>query len=508
VAFKIDYLFWKIAHFLIEKKGYRVINISPTQKELWFENFSIKEAPIIRLVRKDLDWGNWVRRDIELTSLNGEKIRKTFKKKTVNVQNIYVSTYPPVDEYGDLLPSNFAFPTGEKTTVHSMLIDEKDGRDNLKATHLFQEEDWMIPDELDETHVEWMKQLALSSNVKKVEKEKQLFQRGKPFFTYLLIAVQVIMFFIVEFNGGSQNPETLIEYGAKYNPLILEGEWWRFFTPIFLHIGLLHLLMNTLALFYLGTAVERIFGRLRFVLVYVVSGFFGSLASFVFTTNLSAGASGAIFGCFGALIYFGVLYPKVFFRTMGTNIIVVILLNLVFGFSMPGIDNAGHLGGLLGGFLAAGFVSVPKRFHPIRQTIILLVTIVVGFFLWQAGFNNESSKWDVSTANGVAQIKIKDENWSEARELLNQVVTGGNANAQSYFLLSYAEIQQGDIASAKDHLQKSLDLQSSFHEAHYNLALILIDEGNKREALIHAKKAYELMPKENKYKTLYNELNN
>lgn len=116
-------------------------------------------------------------------------------------------------------------------------------------------------------------------------------------------------------------------------------------TPIVLHIGLLHLLMNTLALFYLGSAVERVYGNIRFLFIYLAAGFGGTLASFIFSPTLSAGASGAIFGCFGALLYFGLIYPSLFFRTMGFNILVVLGINLAFGFTIPGIDNAGHIGG-------------------------------------------------------------------------------------------------------------------------------------------------------------------
>src|SRR5690606_25315449 len=206
-----------------------------------------------------------------------------------------------------------------------------------------------------------LRQSAIQKAKNREREERELFEHGKPFFTYLFIAVQVLMFLIVEINGGSTNVETLIQYGAKFNPLILAGEWWRFFTPIFLHIGLLHLLMNTLALYYLGTAVERIFGRVRFLWIYLFSGFAGSVASFVFTNNLSAGASGAIFGCFGALLYMGVINTKLFFRTIGMNVIVVIIINLIFGFTVPGIDNAGHIGGLIGGFLATGIVHYPGK---------------------------------------------------------------------------------------------------------------------------------------------------
>ena len=98
---------------------------------------------------------------------------------------------------------------------------------------------------------------------------------------------------------------TLIEVGAKYTPLLLDGEWWRLVTTMFIHIGFLHLMMNSLALYFLGTLVERMYGSLRFFGIYVVAGITGSIVSIWTNLSIGAGASGAIFGLFGALLYFG-----------------------------------------------------------------------------------------------------------------------------------------------------------------------------------------------------------
>ncbi|WP_064091501.1 rhomboid family intramembrane serine protease [Rossellomorea aquimaris] len=500
---RYNYLFWKVAYYLVESKGYRILNISSNQQEIWLENTVEKDAGVIRIIQKDLDWSNWVRRDIELTSMNGEKIRKSLGKRHLSVKNIYISTFPPVDEHHTLFDSPVSF---KKTTVQSLLVQGDKSFESLNEDSVFKNGKWELPEEVMEENVEWIKGRALASSADKIQKEKQLFERGKPFFTYLFIGIQMLMFILLELNGGSQNPQTLIKFGAKYNPLIIEGEWWRFITPVFLHIGLLHLFMNTLALFYLGTAVEKIFGRTRFILLYLFSGVTGSIASFVFTPNLSAGASGAIFGCFGALLYFGVLYPKVFFRTMGMNIITVILLNLILGFTIPGIDNAGHIGGLVGGFLAAGMISVPNVFRPIRQFFILVITVVVLLLVVLKGWNVDPSKWDIQTVNGVAQAKISNEQWEEAENILNKAVEEGSPNAETYFYLSYTEIKLHKITRAREHLSVALNENGDFHEAHYNLALILIDAGEKEKALEHAQKAYELNRQNEQYEKLFNEL--
>lgn len=104
---------------------------------------------------------------------------------------------------------------------------------------------------------------------------------------------------------------------------------------------------------------------------------FWDVSKFLFTPSISAGASGAIFGLFGALLYFGTVYRHLFFRTMGMNVISLIVVNLLFGLLVPGIDNAGHIGGLVGGFLAAGAVHLPKRVAWGRQMKALVVAALL-----------------------------------------------------------------------------------------------------------------------------------
>ncbi|MCP3741402.1 rhomboid family intramembrane serine protease [Rossellomorea sp. BNER] len=509
VNFRLNYLFWRIAYFLIVDKKYRIITMSRNHQELWLENFSEKSAPLIRLLRYDLDWGNWVKRDVELTSYNAEKIRKSYGKRNLSVTNVYVSQYPPVDDYEEFLNKPFVFPKTKKTDVHSYLIDESNWErrtENLLSLVDKSQDIWNLKEEYEDTEVQVLKEFVLTNAGKQVEKERSLFKNGKPFFTYFFIVVQLIIFAFLEMNGGSQNPETLIKYGAKYNPLIIEGEWWRFITPMFLHIGFVHLLMNTLALYFLGSAVERIFGRGRFLFIYLFSGIVGTLASFVFTSNLSAGASGAIFGCFGALLYFGATHPSTFFRTMGMNVIAVIILNLILGFTIPGIDNAGHIGGLIGGFLATGIVHFPRKKKWLSQILYMLLSAAVVSASLFAGFGGFGRSLNPETVNGLAQQRIEEHDFEEASTLLFEVIEDGKPNAQTYFLLSYVEIKQGEINVAENHLQKAIELEPDFHEAHYNLALVLGDKADLKTAFVHAKKALELKPDEKSYQQLVDRL--
>lgn len=496
-----NYLFWKLAHFFISEQEYRLIKISKDQMELWLEKRESKSVQVIRLLQHDLDWGNWLQQDIERTAVNGESIRKQMTRGKLNVHNIYVSPFPPVDDYEFRIEKPFLHPVTKKTIVSSMIIDRATYKEKIQQLTSLFGKPLHIPTDFEENQndIEVLKNNTLATVVNRAKSEKALFEYGKPLFTYVFIAIQVVMFLILEIFGGSTNSNTLIQFGAKFNPLILEGEWWRFFTPIFLHIGFLHLVMNTLALFYIGTAVERIYGKLRFLFIYLIAGFGGSLASFLFSPNLSAGASGAIFGCFGALLYFGMIYPKLFLRTMGMNIFIILLINLAFGYTMSGIDNAGHIGGLVGGFLATGIVHFPKKKKIALQTVFLLVSIALSVGIIRYGFENPSAVLDETSTMIMAQEYMEKEEYDQAYELLSGTKQQEELSAQYYFLLSYAEIKLNKLEEAEESLVKVIELDPKFHEAHYNLALVYLDEQEIEKAKVHAEKAVELSPNKKEY---------
>ncbi|AIE60732.1 rhomboid family protein [Bacillus methanolicus] len=509
MSFREDFLFWRLAHFLISNQQYRIIQLSADQKELWLEKLENKQAQIIRMLRYDVDWSNWMQRDIELTALNGERIRKQLGLRHLSVVNVYVTPYPPVDDYQFRIEKPFTIPQTDRTSVMTFLIEKNNTVNVLQnLEHYFSKSlSFDLKDDYSESDIEAVKASALQAAKEHMNAEKAVFNNGKPFFTYVFMILQIAVFLLLELNGGSTNTSTLIRFGAKFNPLINEGEWWRFFTPIFLHIGLLHLLMNTLALYYLGTVVERIYGNVRFMLIYLAAGFAGSLASFVFSPSLSAGASGAIFGCFGALLYFGVIHPRLFFRTMGMNILVVLGINLALGFTLPGIDNAGHIGGLIGGFLAAGVLHFPRKKKILFQGLSLVLAFFIATSLLKYGYKEAAQNVDEQSVLVLAQEYIQSKNYDKAYELLNNYAKENKPSANLYFLLSYTEIKRGNVTDAKEHLQKAIKMKPDFHEAHFNLALIYYHENNIEAARIHAEKAARIKPDQKEYKDLLRKIN-
>jgi len=153
--------------------------------------------------------------------------------------------------------------------------------------------------------------------------------------------------------------DLMIALGAKSNAAIRAGQLWRFFTPMLLHGSILHIGFNMYALYIFGIGLERRFGHGRFLLLYILSGFAGSVFSFLLSSADSIGASGAIFGLIGAEGIFLFQNRKLFGAQVGraiNNVIFVVAINLFLGLQ-PGIDNWGHVGGLMGGLIFAWFAG-------------------------------------------------------------------------------------------------------------------------------------------------------
>ena len=154
--------------------------------------------------------------------------------------------------------------------------------------------------------------------------------------------------------------------GAKYGPLIAAGDWWRLLTPIFLHGGLIHLAFNSIVLFDLGPAVEQIYGSHKYIVLYIVTGAAGYVVSFLWHPySVSVGASGALMGLIGAMIAYGRQHRSRFGDSIKSMYVRWAIYGLIYGFIVPGVDNAAHLGGLgaglLFGFIVTDMPSITRE---------------------------------------------------------------------------------------------------------------------------------------------------
>jgi rhomboid protease GluP len=245
---------------------------------------------------------------------------------------------------------------------------------------------------------------------------RAILARPAPFTTIFLVA-NILLYLLMTFSGGADGG-TLVAYGAKLNSLIKHGEWWRFVTPLFLHItipgfGPLHIIVNMYGLWMLGPYVERLYGSAKFVVFWILTGIAGvvasyltlrpslgsgTLGSFLFKVEdtPSAGASGALFGLIGVLFVFGLKFrnelPAGFKRAFGAGMLPTIFINLFIGFlARRYIDNAAHLGGFVSGAVLALVVGYKRPgaragstiFWRLLQTAALALVVVSFFMVWR-----------------------------------------------------------------------------------------------------------------------------
>jgi rhomboid protease GluP len=284
----------------------------------------------------------------------------------------------------------------------------------------------------------------------------------RPTFTYVFFGINILIFLLMALAGGSTNELTLLAFGVKDNAEIARGQWWRFITPIFIHIGLLHLVFNSYALWVVGPQVEKLYGPSRFVILYLLTGIAGVWGSFYYhPAIMSAGASGAIFGLFGVLLVFGLRYrdsiPPFFKRAVGTGVLPVIVLNLIIGFSLSGIvDNAAHVSGLLAGAALGAVIPFQKpREEPPAifrgLQMVLLALVAVCFFQVARNYNGPH----LSVRNlgrGVTQIMGTSSATGEFIDAIN--------SAEKTFESSTDDLEAGrinNVGSMKSGLSKSID---------------------------------------------------
>ncbi len=201
--------------------------------------------------------------------------------------------------------------------------------------------------------------------------------------TVVLVACCVVLYLVTSAYGGNSDLMVLARFGAANPLLIRAGEWWRLVGASFLHVGIVHILVNMYALWNLGRGIERFYGTVPFLGLYALAAVTGSLADFYTSADnvLSAGASGAIFGLFGAagVLSFKHELPKRVAQGMRKDALTNLVLNLGVAFTVPNLGHAAHLGGLVAGALFAAVVPIASRQQP-RWLVGALGLMAVAYF--------------------------------------------------------------------------------------------------------------------------------
>jgi membrane associated rhomboid family serine protease len=295
-----------------------------------------------------------------------------------------------------------------------------------------------------------------------------LFTRSNPF-TMIFIGVNVGIFVLMCLAGGftvtSADHQVLIGFGAKENNLISEQhQYWRLISAIFIHIGVVHLLLNNYALWIIGREIEQIYGSARFVVLYLATGMIGSLASYMFSPAPSAGASGAIFGLFGVMATFAFKYrkeiPQTLSREIRRRVLPVIGINLVFGFSVKIVDNYAHIGGLLGGIalaLAIPYMRPDEKRAPFAWRALQLICLILIFVSFVGAFRNYSGPqlaFSNLTRQRIPSVVTYFEQMKEANRML-----GDSFNSLMTALDGRSEA--ADLRAATDSIEKGINTVNS-----------------------------------------------
>ena len=373
IVFKSDDLVvMSLINYFITEKNYNPMIIHGLNDEIWLENLN-EDYKIVRIVSHHIH--NKEQLDFDKFKLS--RIVKQVKKKTLSFKVKVLSIYTDLED--DKILSN-----------DDIYINKEEDINNPKLTNVFP--NIVEKTKVDANGLEYFIKVTDNINQKNESKSKiaeKIFSFKKPIVTYSLIFICILVFILMYVLGnGSTDNYTLLVFGANVDTLTKNGDYYRLFTSMFLHIGILHLLCNMYSLYIIGKEVENVFGKVKYLIIYLLSGIAGSILSLAFNHNtICAGASGAIFGLLGALLYFGYYYRTYLGVTLTRSIIPVIVLNLIIGFTSSGIDNAAQIGGLVGGILIAMAVGVPDKSNNNNKINgIVLSLIYFGFIIYLSFF--------------------------------------------------------------------------------------------------------------------------
>lgn len=350
---KSDQVMMSLVHYFVTKENYAPINVQGVKDEIWLENLN---GPY-RIIR--ISCNSIINEEqFEFDIFKMKHIMRQIKKKTmsfkINALNICLDLSKKVDE-------------GNIKNIETIRVEDIKDIFNSEIVKSFPS----IKNELLETDDGLELIINVTNDInEKTEKENEkfndVFSPKRIIFTNIISLICILMYVIVGVYGNNFfnfDANVLAKFGANNILLVKNGEMWRLLTCAFLHVGLIHLVVNMYSLRVIGPSVEGLIGKGKFVFIYLISAISASLMSLVFVDSniVSVGASGAIFGLMGALLYFGYHYRLYLNDAIKTQIIPVILFNLIMGFMMPGIDNGAHIGGLIGGYLATMAIGIKNK---------------------------------------------------------------------------------------------------------------------------------------------------
>lgn len=363
----------KLLHYFITEKNYNPIILQGVEDEIWLENLE-EDYKVIRIVSSYIHNNE----QFNFDKFKTKRIMKKIKKKTLslnmNVFSIFLN-----------LGDNVTEMTNENANAICVKIDaESDFGKSEIIKKAFPDLDKKL--KFTEQGMELF--MKITGDINKHNREdasriEKVFKQKIPVITYILIAINIVVYV---FGIFFTNYDAYISVFGIHGDSIRAGQIYRLLTGIFIHSSITHIAFNCYALYVIGSQLESFFGKWKYTIIYLFSGLIGGLFSMTFGGNyISVGASGAIFGLMGSLLYFGYHYRVYLGNVVKSQILPLVLTNLLIGFIVPGIDNYAHIGGLIGGALitiALGVKDKSTAFEKINGFIV--AAIFLAFTLYMA----------------------------------------------------------------------------------------------------------------------------
>ena len=376
---KNDEIVMKLLHYFITVQGYSPVVLHGAKDEIWLEK-SDADYKIVRIV------SNYIHNDEQLNFdiFRTKQILKRIKGKMFSLKMDTLSIFVNLGDNVNLKDKEFE---------NIKCADIKEINDLSKYSFIIKEFPNILEVEnVKEEGVELFIKLTDDINKKNFEESKKaedVFSKKTPIMTYIFMGICLVLYALTalaSLNFIELNPNVLYKYGALVNFEMMGKnpiELYRLITSIFLHGGLLHLLCNMYSLYVLGPQLESFFGKVKYTIIFIGSGIIGNLLSMAFLqeTYVSVGASGAIFGLLGALLYFGYHYRVYLSGVIKSQIIPLIILNLAIGFFATSINNLAHIGGLIGGVLVSMAVGVKYKSNKADIINGIIMTLIFTIFL-------------------------------------------------------------------------------------------------------------------------------
>lgn len=361
----MDEVTMQLVHYFITKENYQPIVVNGLQNEIWLENTD-KYFEVIRINSNYIHNDEQLDFDLYKAKTVVKQIRKKMLSFKCNTLNIMLNVGDNVNNLSssyknmELLKVNSINDLGNDEGLASLFPELKnDIIDSSDPMDFFIN----ITDDINE----------------ETERKSRLYDKvfsQKPIVvTYALIVINIIVFILQYMGIINTNLYATSAYSIKM------GHYWVVLTSAFLHADIIHILCNMYSLYFIGVQLETVLGKKKFIVVYLISAIMGSLASALLSGGAAIGASGAIFGLIGAMLYFGYYYRLYLGNVVRSQIVPVILINLFIGFMLPGVDNFGHIGGLVGGIFAAMMVGIEGKSDKMNRLNGAIITIVLMAFL-------------------------------------------------------------------------------------------------------------------------------